>query len=144
MTIQMDDSWWCGLGFMLKTSNLTDYPTVILMLEVDPKSKRRTEIICAMKDICTQDNQCGWQSYNLSNSTAWTGIFVQKSLQDFLTEKDHVVAVKDFFLKTLDELTKIQRKHSDLPWRVIPEACDSSSAELISSETDILEALKTA
>ena len=121
MTIQMNDKWWCGLGFILKTSNSTDYPTVLLMLEVDPNSQRRTEIICAMKVICEQGNQFGWQGYNLSNPNAWSGIFIEKNLKYFLTEQDHVLAVRDFFLKTLDELTKIQNKYSDLPWKVIAE-----------------------
>jgi PD-(D/E)XK nuclease superfamily len=123
MTIQMD-GWWCGLGFILKTSNSTDYPTVILMLEVAPSSQHRSELICTMKDIYEQDNKCGWQSYNLSDSTAWSGIFIEKSLQDFLAEQDHIVAVKDFFLKALDELTEIKSKYSDLPWKVILESGD--------------------
>jgi PD-(D/E)XK nuclease superfamily len=147
MTIQMDDKWWCGLGFILKTSNSTDYPTVILLLEVDPSSQHRQKLTYAMKDICEQDNQCGWQSYNLSDSTAWSGIFIEKSLQDFLAEPDHIVAVKDFFLKTLDELAKIKIKYSDLPWKALPEAKKTPQSVSISlsddtqinPETDILE-----
>ncbi len=105
--------WWCGLGFILKTSHLTDYPTVRLVLEVDPNSQRRDEIIEAMKDIC---EQYGWRGYGLDNPKSWAGIVRERSLQDFLSEEDHVVAIKKFFLQALDELEKIKDQYSKLPW----------------------------
>jgi hypothetical protein len=108
--------WWCGLGFLLKTSNLADYPTVRLMLEVDPNSQHRAEIIHAMKDIC---NQFGWQGYGLNESKVWSGIVREKSLRDFLSQEDHIAAIEEFFLQALNELDEIKRKHSQLPWRAI-------------------------
>ena len=119
MTASMPSGrWWCGLGFILKTSHLTDYPTVRLVLEVDPNSHRRAEIIEAMKDIC---EQYGWKGYSLDSSKDWAGIVREKSLQDFLSEEDHVVAIKRFFLQALDELEKIKDKYSSLPWVAIQE-----------------------
>lgn len=117
MTASMPSGkWWCGLGFILKTSHLTDYPIVRLVLEVDPNSPRRAEIIEAMKDIC---EQYGWRGYNLDSSKDWAGIVRDKSLQDFLSEEDHVVAIKRFFLQALDELEKIKDQYSKLPWVAI-------------------------
>lgn len=113
MTAHMPSGWWCGLGFMLKTSSLTDYPTVRLMLEVDPKSQYRAEIIEAMKDIC---EQYGWRGYELDSSRDWAGIVRERSLQNFLSEEDHVVAIRRFFLQALDELEKIKDQYSKLPW----------------------------
>lgn len=114
MTASMPNGrWWCGLGFILKTSQLTDYPIVRLVLEVDPNSQRRAEIIEAMKDIC---EQYGWRGYDLDNSKGWANIVREKSLQDFLSEEDHVVAIKKFFLQALDELEKIKHQYSQLPW----------------------------
>lgn len=119
MTASMPSGrWWCGLGFILKTSHLTDYPTVRLVLEVDPNSHRRAEIIEAMKDIC---EQYGWKGYSLDSSKDWAGIVREKSLQDFLSEEDHVVAIKRFFLQALDELEKIKDKYSSLPWVAIQD-----------------------
>ncbi|MBC7824801.1 MAG: hypothetical protein H7126_13225 [Candidatus Parcubacteria bacterium] len=37
-------------------------------------------------------------------------------MQDFLSEEDHVVAIKKFFLQALDELEKIKDQYSKLPW----------------------------
>jgi hypothetical protein len=124
MTASMPSGkWWCGLGFILKTSHLTDYPIVRLVLEVDPNSPRRAEIIEAMKDIC---EQYGWTGYNLDSSRDWAGIVRDKSLQDFLSEEDHVVTIKRFFLQTLDELEKIKDQYSKLPWVAIQGNGESS------------------
>jgi len=108
--------WWCGLGFLLKTSNLADYPTVRLMLEVDPNSQHRADIIDAMKDVC---NQFDWHGYGLNESKGWSGIVREKSLRDFLSQEDHIAAIEEFFLQALNELDEIKRKHSQLPWRAI-------------------------
>ncbi len=113
MYSRMSDKWWCGLGFMLDASNSTDYPTVYLTLEVDPKSQRREEIIAAMKAICKQP---GWQGYDLDNSKAWSRIILGRSLQSFLSEEDHIVAIQKFFLKSLDELSEIKSQYPSLPW----------------------------
>ncbi|MBD2080399.1 PD-(D/E)XK nuclease family protein [Leptolyngbya sp. FACHB-17] len=126
MTADMPSGkWWCGLGFILKTSSLTDYPTVRLMLEVAPSSNRRIEIIDAMKDIYKQYN---WQGYGLNDAKAWSGIAREKSLQDFLSEEDHIAAIKQFFLQTLEELEKIKNEYSNLPWGAIQDSGDSSDA----------------
>lgn len=122
--------WWCGLGFMLKASSLTDYPTVRLMLEVAPASNHRTEIIEAMKGICKQYD---WQGYELNNTRAWSAIFLEKSLQNFLAEEDHITAIKQFFLQALDELEKIKNEYSQLPWGAISDSGEGSDHLLSAS-----------
>lgn len=113
--------WWCGLGFILKTSEPTDYPIVRLLLQVNPSSPRRSEIIKAMKNICEQDQ--GWKGYDLDSPSLWSKIVRDKSLQDFLSEEDHVAAIRKFFLEALDELKKIkeQEQYSRLPWLASPD-----------------------
>lgn len=122
--------WWCGLGFILKTSNSIDYPIVRFVLEVDPNSPRRAEIIKAMKDVCERP---GWKSYNLDSSKDWAGIVREKSLQDFLSEEDHVVAVKIFFLQALDELEKIKAQYPTLPWAAIQGNGENSDDVLLAT-----------
>lgn len=119
--------WWCGLGFILKTSNLTDYPTVRLMLEVEPNSQYRAEIIKVMKNIC---EEYGWESYELNSSKAWAGVFREKSLQDFLSREDHVKAIEEFFMKALDELEKIKGQYSNLPWGAIQDSLENLGTSL--------------
>jgi PD-(D/E)XK nuclease superfamily len=111
------DKWWCGLGFMLNTSSPTEYPTVFLLLEVEPKSPKsphRAEIIKAMKDICSKQSE--WKGYDLDNSKAWSRIVLGRSLQSFLSEEDHIVAIQKFFLKSLYELSEIKNQYPHLPW----------------------------
>jgi hypothetical protein len=116
--------WWCGLGFILKTSNLTDYPTVRLMLEVDPNSPCRAEIIKDMHDIC---QKYGWQGYGLNDTKAWSSIVREKSLQDFLSEEDHINAIKKFFLEELKVLQKIKDEYSNLPWVAMEDSGESAN-----------------
>src|SRR6478672_8317878 len=120
-------AWWCGLGFHdLITSNITDYPTVRLMLEVPPNSDCRAEIIPAMNDI---SSQLGWQGYGLNEQRAWSGIILEKSLRDFLSQEDHVTAIEEFFLEALNKLAEIKKKYSQLPWTAITETEETSEDE---------------
>ncbi|NJL46320.1 MAG: hypothetical protein HC929_00905 [Leptolyngbyaceae cyanobacterium SM2_5_2] len=45
MVAWMPDKWWFFMGFFMKSSVPLDYPTVRLVLEVDPRSPKRKEII---------------------------------------------------------------------------------------------------
>lgn len=46
----------------------------------------------------------------------WARIVRERSVNDFLSEENHVVVIKIFFLRALDELEKIKNKYSKLPW----------------------------
>jgi hypothetical protein len=115
MTMNMS-GWWCGLGFILKTEDLTGYPRVRLILEVEPKSPHRAEIIAAMKDIGKKD---GWESRYLGDSNAWASVVREKSLQDFLSKGDHVISIEEFFLQALIELRDIRSEYPNLPWKTV-------------------------
>lgn len=114
-------TWWCGLGFLLKTPDHIGYPSVGLILEVDPKSPHRPEIIEAMKEISAK---YGWQQYEINNPKAWSRIIREKSLQDFLAEEDHIMAIQKFFLESLDELKQIKSDYPSLPWGVVEGSDD--------------------
>ena len=116
MPDQLPGQWWCGLGFMLNTSTSTDYPTVYLTLEVDPRSQHRAAIIEAMKEICKQPQ---WKGYELDDSKAYSRIVLGRSLQSFLGEEDQVAAIQKFFLEALDELVKIKSQYPHLPWATV-------------------------
>jgi hypothetical protein len=129
-------AWWCGLGFYLKTSNITEYPTVRLMLEVAPNFGYRTQIIHAMNDISSQS---GWRGYHLNEQQAWSNIVLEKSLRDFLSQEDHVTAIEKFFLEALNELAEIKRKYPQLPWVVISENQEPLEAPLLTAPNELNE-----
>jgi PD-(D/E)XK nuclease superfamily len=112
----LPNGWWCGLGFMLNTSTSTDYPTVYLTLEVQPSSPHRVAIIEAMKGICKQPD---WKGYELDDKSAWSRIWLERSLQSFLGEEDQVIAIQKFFLEALDDLTEIKKQYPELPWAAV-------------------------
>ncbi|MGG6295495.1 PD-(D/E)XK nuclease family protein [Leptolyngbya sp. AN02str] len=123
--------FWCHMGFFLQTPNLTDYPTVRLMLEVDSISDWKSDIVAAMNKI---SEQYGWACDDLNNSGGWPKVFRESSLRDFLSEDDHIAAIKRFFLQALDELSAIKTQYPQLPWGVVQ---DQDSEETSPNPSDI-------
>ena len=129
MMADMPDSWWVLLGFVLRTDSLTDYPKVRLVVQVHPKSPRRAEIITVMKDICKQEKWKNWEGRELDDSRAFSRIIREQSLQDFLSELDHITAIEEFFLKALSELKDIRSQYPTLPWKAISTTGDVVETE---------------
>ncbi|MEH1796325.1 hypothetical protein [Nostoc sp.] len=46
----------------------------------------------------------------------WSAIFYRKSLQEFLSQENQLSAIKDFFLKSINELKNIQPDFN-FPWK---------------------------
>ncbi|MDZ8140207.1 MAG: PD-(D/E)XK nuclease family protein [Nostoc sp. DedQUE04] len=108
---------WCGLGYFgLNPSNLTDYPYLGIFLQVSPKFGQRPKIIESMQKIIN-DKPNIWTPNNLKVLPAWSGIFYRKSLQDFLSEENHVSAIKLFFQESIKELKTVQEQYFDFPWK---------------------------
>ncbi|MBD2520993.1 hypothetical protein [Nostoc sp. FACHB-133] len=48
---------------------------------------------------------------------ACSAIFYRKSLQEFLSEKDQISAIKLFFQESIKELKTVQEQYFDFPWK---------------------------
>lgn len=108
---------WCGLGYFdLNPSNLIDYPYLGIFLQVSPKFGQRPKIIESMQKIIN-DKPNLWTPSNLKVLPAWSGLFYRKSLQYFLSEENHVSAIKLFFQKSIKELKTVQEQYFDFPWK---------------------------
>ncbi|MEH2389388.1 MAG: PD-(D/E)XK nuclease family protein [Nostoc sp.] len=108
---------WCGLGYLgLNPSNLTDYPYLGILLHVSPRFGQRSKIIESMQKIIN-DKPNIWTPINLKVLPAWSGIFYRKSLQEFLSEKDQLSAIKLFFQESIKELKTVQEQYFDFPWK---------------------------
>ncbi|AVH73560.1 PD-(D/E)XK nuclease family protein [Nostoc sp. 'Lobaria pulmonaria (5183) cyanobiont'] len=108
---------WCGLGYFgLNPSNLTDYPYLGIFLQVSSRFGQRPKIIESMQKII-YDKPNLWTPSNLKVLPAWSGIFYRKSLQDFLSEENHVSAIKLFFQESIKELKTVQEQYFDFPWK---------------------------
>ncbi|MEJ6482024.1 PD-(D/E)XK nuclease family protein [Nostoc punctiforme UO1] len=110
------DNFWCGLGyFNLNPDNLTEYPYLGIFLEVSSSFGERPKIIESMKKVIN-DKPNIWTPANLTILPDCSAIFYQKSLQEFLSEKDQLSAIKDFFLESINELKNI-KPYFDFPWK---------------------------
>ncbi|MGB3311063.1 MAG: PD-(D/E)XK nuclease family protein [Nodosilinea sp.] len=114
----MPDKWACFIGFFMKSSIPSDYPTIRLVLEVAPNSPKRKEIIEEMRKI---SNQFNWKSNSLDVPGSWASISLDKSLKDFISLDDHVYEIEEFFLNALKELEQVRQQYPQLPWGTVSD-----------------------
>ncbi|MFN6516514.1 MAG: PD-(D/E)XK nuclease family protein [Nostoc sp. CreGUA01] len=111
------DNFWCGLGyFNLNPDNLTEYPYLGICLEVSPGFEKRPKIIESMQKVINQKPDI-WTPVDLTILPVWSGIFYRKSLREFLSEENHVSAIKLFFQESINELKTVQEQYFDFPWK---------------------------
>lgn len=122
----MPERWWCLMGFFVSSTNSSEYPIVRLVLEVDPKSPKRQEIIHELRKIA---NDSAWNSYSLDIPGAWSCIALERSLRDFISLDDHVFAIEKFFLDALQDLEIIRTQYPQLPWGIVAEEGDPLTEE---------------
>ncbi|MEH2439953.1 PD-(D/E)XK nuclease family protein [Nostoc sp.] len=115
------NNFWCGLGyFNLNPDSSTEYPYLGICLEVSSGFVERPKIIKSMQKVIN-DKPNIWTPENLTILPAWSAIFYRKSLQEFLSEKDQLSAIKLFFQESIKELKTVQEQYFDFPWKgVIP------------------------
>ncbi len=123
----MPDKWWCLMGFFMNQVDSSGYPTVRLLLEVDPRSPKRQEILHEFRQISNHSN---WNPYNLDQPNTWSWISLEKSLRDFISLDDHVFAIEEFLLNALQELEDIKKQYPQLPWGTVPSTEIESEEEL--------------
>ncbi|WP_414513622.1 PD-(D/E)XK nuclease family protein [Nostoc sp. PCC 9305] len=110
------DNFWCGLGyFNLNPDNFTEYPYLGICLEVYGNFVERPKIIESMHKVIN-DQPNIWTPENLTILPDCSAIFYRKSLQEFLSQENQLSAIKDFFLKSINELKNIQPDFN-FPWK---------------------------
>jgi hypothetical protein len=103
------------LGFWMNSTNEKQYPEVKVVIEVAPNSKKR-ELVTKELDRISKKH-ADWEGYDLNSPSTWAGVAAEKSLQDFLSEEDHIEKIKGFFMEKLDELKVIFKENENLPIR---------------------------
>ncbi|MBD2163921.1 PD-(D/E)XK nuclease family protein [Calothrix membranacea FACHB-236] len=107
--------FWCSLGYFdLNPDTFTQYPYLGIRLEVSPTYVKRPEIIIAMQEI-VEKNSTEWTHHHLYTKD-WSSIFYRKSLQDFLSDENHVSSIKKYFFKSIEVLKEVQKNYPHLPW----------------------------
>ncbi len=108
---------WCGLGyFNLNPDTLTEYPYLGIFLEVSTTFPERPKIIESMQKVIN-DKPNIWTPADLTILPGCSAIFYRKSLQEFLSEKDQLSAIKLFFQESIKELKTVQEQYFDFIWK---------------------------
>ena len=97
------------VGFWMNSRNsVMDYPEIKFVIELDKNSKKRKEIIPALRKIA-DDNPKRWYQYNLDTDVKnWSGITIHSSIQNFLHKEDHVAEMESFLIKALEDFEKVK------------------------------------
>jgi hypothetical protein len=104
--------WWCGVGYFLHEADPSGYPLLGLIVEVDPRSPQRAEIMSMMEAVYARG---GWERQRWQPG-AWSAVLRLKSLRELMPNEDHVAAAREFFLQLLDDVATIQAEFPHLPW----------------------------
>lgn len=104
------------LGYSMNSSKLGSYPEVGLSINVNPNADERDKTLKVLREVVSNSNK--WEGYNLTGAKKWAGIFQSKSLDCFLNQEDHIVAIQNYFLGLLYDLESIKDEYNDLKWLV--------------------------
>ena len=110
----MGPEFWVGGGFYLAQEDPDDYPWLSVDLEVGPRHPSREGIIKAMRSFAA--NCSGCEPYELDNPSEWSGLDWGIDLREVLTAEDHMAAARGHFLKSLDDVARMQEQYPYLPW----------------------------
>lgn len=106
---------FCFVGYSSDTAG--DYPWVQVNLEAKPRAEGRELSVKAMRKIALIKER---EPYSLDNPSDWAGVERAKEVTNFLSEEDHVAAVKQFFIESIrqlrEELKEFKKENPDLPW----------------------------
>ncbi|MDQ0091168.1 hypothetical protein J2T12_004594 [Paenibacillus anaericanus] len=92
-----------------------EYPTACIMFEINPKCPNRPGLIKAMREFIVRNE--GWSSEDMDDNTAWSNIYYEKSLLNFLSTDDHIESIQAFFIDRLNELYKLKQQHPEFNWK---------------------------
>ncbi|MNR69328.1 hypothetical protein D3C85_1944890 [compost metagenome] len=53
----------------------------------------------------------------MDDNTAWSNIYYEKSLLNFLSTDDHIESIQAFFIDRLNELYKLKQQHPEFNWK---------------------------
>jgi hypothetical protein len=105
----------CQIGyFNLNAVNLTEYPSLGIALGVSKEFSYYQRCFESMQRV-VNDHPSKWMMHRY-DSFKWTAIFFTRDMQEFLSEKNHVSAIKNYFINSIDELLYIQDNYFDFPW----------------------------
>jgi hypothetical protein len=97
------------LGYWMNSDNEKEYPEVGVELDISPNAEINSTLKNIFKEI--SDKYETWKSHNLNDPKRWAIVFRKKSLQEFLSESDHVESIKSYLKDVLGDLDSLFTEH---------------------------------
>ena len=108
-----------------------------VMFQCSTGTTARKDYVAAFRAWIDKGN--GWTGYALDNPQVWCSLVKTRPMSSFLSEADHVEAIRSYLLGLVDETAAFQVANPHLPWRskaaasptpvpVVPMNTDSSEA----------------
>jgi hypothetical protein len=110
-----DWDFFCLIGYWFPNRNPDDPVWIGIVLTSNPKSKIRKEVIAAFRSL-TSDKGRGWTADDVDDEKAWCELRLGKPLRSFLSQDDHVRAIKKHFVQVLQEVRSFRKSSPKLPW----------------------------
>ena len=107
----------CHIGYWLPHDNPDEPVWVGIKFYSKPSSIGRKGVIDAFRGWSKKEVG-SWLTDQLEDERALCCIYKGKSLQTFMSEGDHVHAIKNHFLALLKEIAVFQKTYPALPWDV--------------------------
>ena len=104
----------CHIGYWLPHANPDETIWVGITIYSNPSAKTRKDVTAAFRNWL--ETARGWSSEELDDVKAKSSIYKGQPLPALMGGKDHVRAIKDYFLSLLEELRQFRREYPKLGW----------------------------
>jgi len=114
---EINRDWAFGVGYFFDEGG-REYPSIGLLIEIDPKSSHWQEIAPVLKQVADDLNEkaVSWQIFDLEHPENWTRLLIQESIANILANSDHLLAIRKRLLWYLDQVEAIKKRYPSLPW----------------------------
>ncbi len=100
---------WINMGFYFNTPDYPNYPVLRFDFQEQANNTKKPGLVKVLQTIDQTGNKdMKWKGYNLKPSVKFTGIRLEKSMQDFLHQEDHIIPMQAYFMQCLEEYEKIK------------------------------------
>lgn len=110
-----DDRFGCLIGYFLPHERPDQPVWVGVEFYSQPGAGVRREVIQAFRGWVAKTDGA-WTSEHLDNETEWAYVRKRVSIQSLMGGGDHVRAIKDYLLQSLEEVKEFKKTYPGLPW----------------------------
>jgi len=112
-----DDWFWIGIGYWFEGKTIVaEYPDLGVVVGVKPYHSERESIVNAISEHTA--NNTSWKNFGLTNEDEWAGMWKKVSLEEMLSNEDHISSIQEWYINSLSDVVAFKEKYPKLPWKV--------------------------